>query len=80
VTLTVLKLRPLPFETATIERYKRRENAVEEALWGSKGDAASCTEFLRCLKDRDLARGRATREPLRSRNVTKHAKNSGHYH
>ena len=32
VTLTVPKLRTLPFETAIIERYKRRESSVEEAL------------------------------------------------
>jgi len=32
VTLRVPKLRNLPFETAIIERYKRREESVEEAL------------------------------------------------
>jgi putative transposase len=32
VTLQVPKLRSLPFETAIIERYKRREASVEEAL------------------------------------------------
>jgi putative transposase len=32
VTLQVPKLRTLPFETAIIERYKRRETSVEEAL------------------------------------------------
>jgi putative transposase len=32
VTLKVPKLRRLPFETAIIERYKRRESSVEEAL------------------------------------------------
>ena len=32
VTLTVPKLRNLPFETAIIERYRRRETSVEEAL------------------------------------------------
>lgn len=32
VTLRVPKLRSLPFETAIIERYKRREESVEEAL------------------------------------------------
>jgi transposase-like protein len=32
VTLTVPKLRTLPFETAIIERYGRRESSVEEAL------------------------------------------------
>jgi transposase-like protein len=32
VTLKVPKLRSLPFETAIIERYKRRECSVEEAL------------------------------------------------
>ena len=32
VTLKVPKLRRLPFETAIIERYKRREESVEEAL------------------------------------------------
>jgi len=32
VTLKVPKLRKLPFETAIIDRYKRREESVEEAL------------------------------------------------
>jgi putative transposase len=32
VSLKVPKLRSLPFETAIIERYKRRESSVEEAL------------------------------------------------
>ena len=32
VNLKVPKLRKLPFETAIIERYKRRETSVEEAL------------------------------------------------
>ena len=32
VTLIVPKLRTLPFETAIIDRYKRRESSVEEAL------------------------------------------------
>ena len=32
VTLRVPKLRILPFETAIVERYKRREESVEEAL------------------------------------------------
>jgi transposase-like protein len=32
VKLTVPKLRTLPFETAIIERYRRRESSVEEAL------------------------------------------------
>src|SRR6266403_3432571 len=32
VTLKVPKLRNLPFETAIIERYRRRESSVEEAL------------------------------------------------
>jgi transposase-like protein len=30
--VTVPKLRSLPFETAIIERYRRRESSVEEAL------------------------------------------------
>ncbi|MGA2232604.1 MAG: transposase [Tepidisphaeraceae bacterium] len=34
VTLKVPKLSPLPFETAIIERYKRREICVEEAESG----------------------------------------------
>ena len=34
VTLRVPKLRRLPFETAIIERYKRREASVEEAQLG----------------------------------------------
>jgi transposase-like protein len=32
VTLKVPKLRTLPFETAIIERYRRRESSIEEAL------------------------------------------------
>lgn len=32
VSLKIPKLRKLPFETAIIERYKRREESVEEAL------------------------------------------------
>ena len=32
MTLNVTKLRHLPFETAIIERYKRRESSIEEAL------------------------------------------------
>ena len=32
VVLKVPKLRQLPFETAIIERYRRRETSVEEAL------------------------------------------------
>ena len=32
VTLKVPKLRHLPFETAIIERYRYREESVEEAL------------------------------------------------
>ena len=32
VTVKVPKLRKLPFDTAIIERYKRREESVEEAL------------------------------------------------
>ena len=32
MTLKVPKLRKLPFESAVIERYKRREITVEEAL------------------------------------------------
>ncbi len=32
VTLKVPKLRTLPFESAIIERYRRREGSVEEAL------------------------------------------------
>jgi putative transposase len=32
VTLRIPKLRSLPFETAIIERYRRRESSVEEAL------------------------------------------------
>ncbi len=32
MTLRVPKLRRLPFETAIVDRYKRRESSVEEAL------------------------------------------------
>jgi hypothetical protein len=37
VSLKVAKLRTLPFETAIIERYRRRESSVEEALVEMKG-------------------------------------------
>ena len=47
VTLQVPKLRNLPFETAIIERYRRRETSVEEALvertWPASPPAASRT-------------------------------------
>jgi len=33
VSLKVPKLRTLPFETAIIERYRRRESSVEEHWW-----------------------------------------------
>ena len=39
VTLKVPKLKGISFETAIMERYRRRESSVEditEALWGSK--------------------------------------------
>ena len=36
VELKVPRLRKLPFETQIIERYKRRESSVEEALVESK--------------------------------------------
>ena len=32
VTLNIPKLRNLPFETAIIERYRRRESSIEEAM------------------------------------------------
>ena len=32
IKLSVLKLKGVPFETAIIERYRRRESSVEEAL------------------------------------------------
>src|SRR5438105_2834691 len=47
VTLRVPKLRRLPFETAIVERYKRRESSGEEDLEGWRS-------FLCHLKDRGL--------------------------
>lgn len=40
VSLKVPKLRNVPFETAIIERYRRRESSVEEALMVPLGGAA----------------------------------------
>ena len=37
VTLKMPRLRTLPFETQIIERYKRRESSVEEALMDNLG-------------------------------------------
>jgi transposase-like protein len=52
VTLKVPKLRRLPFETAIIERYRRREESVEEALiestWRGSRYAGSRTSRRRC--------------------------------
>jgi putative transposase len=48
VTLKVPKLRALPFETAIIERYRRRESSVEEALVEIylAGVSARCVEDI----------------------------------
>ena len=45
VTLKVPRLRSLPFETQIIERYRRRESSVEEALmemYLAGGERAAC--------------------------------------
>ena len=44
MTLQVPKLRRLTFETAIIERYKRRESSVEEALVEMYLAGVSCAE------------------------------------
>jgi transposase-like protein len=46
VTLTAPKLRNLPFETAIIERYRRRESSVEEALIGSRATQAFKSKYI----------------------------------
>ena len=48
VTLHVPRLKGVSFETAIIERYRRRESSVEditEALWGSKVSPATISEL-----------------------------------
>ena len=45
VTLHMLRLKGVSFETAIIERYRRRESSVEEALWGSKVSPATISEL-----------------------------------
>ena len=48
VTLHVPRLKGTSFETAIIERYRRRESSVEditEALWGSKVSASTISEL-----------------------------------
>jgi putative transposase len=45
VTLKMPKLRTLPFETAIIERYQRRESSVEEALWGTRVSPSTVSEL-----------------------------------
>jgi putative transposase len=45
VKLRVPKLRKLPFETAIIERYRRRECSVEEALWGTRVSAGTVSHL-----------------------------------
>jgi transposase-like protein len=45
VELQVPKLRTLPFETAIIERYQRRESSVEEALIEMFLAGVSCGKF-----------------------------------
>ena len=42
VTLSVPRLRSLPFETQIIERYRRRESSVEEAPWRCIWPACRC--------------------------------------
>ena len=48
VTLNVPRLKGATFETAIIERYRRRESSVEditEALWGSKVSPSTISEL-----------------------------------
>ena len=48
VTLHMPRLKGVSFETAIIERYRRRESSVEditEALWGSKASPATISEL-----------------------------------
>ena len=45
VELKVPKLRKLPFETAIIERYKRREESVEEGNRSASPSPAACHSY-----------------------------------
>jgi len=52
VTLKVPKLKGVPFETAIIERYRRRESSVEEALiemYLAKGNSENPSRTSTCL-------------------------------
>ena len=45
VKLNIPKLKGVPFETAIIEHYRRRESSVDEALWGSRVSASTISEL-----------------------------------
>ena len=48
VTLHVPRLKGVSFETAIIERYRRRESSVEKALWQASPCAGWRTSRRRC--------------------------------
>ena len=60
VSLKVPKLRSLPFETRILERYRRRESSVEEALmemvlgrgWACAGSRTSPRRCGECVRAR----------------------------
>src|SRR6516162_2299311 len=45
VRLKVPKLRAQTFETAIIERYRRRESSVKEALWGTRVSPSTVSDL-----------------------------------
>lgn len=53
VTLNMPKLRKLPFETAIVERYRRREASVEETALGHAGEQSQPEDLQ---ADRGLAK------------------------
>ncbi len=67
VELKMPKLRKATFETAIIERYKRRESSVEEALMEMYGTLLQ-KRFLRCAAWKDeRGRGDAKGDPCSGR-------------
>ena len=54
VTLHMPRLKGVSFETAIIERYRRRESSVEKALWQASPCAGWRTSRRRCGAARSL--------------------------
>ena len=81
VTLHMPRLKGVSFETAIIERYRRRESSVEditEALWGSKVSPATISELnkkayvhIEDWRNRPLQGGRYLSAPQLGRRVRK---------